>query len=232
MRKYASNNIYWFIPERFEPFVGGKKRKLRYNKFLPCYTKKLLCKDFSIVTDCCIGGQIYHDYGIQFLSPFINVSIDKGDFLKLLGNLKFYLSCELEDVTTKGSKYPLGKLGGDVLIHFVHYLTFDEAKCAWKRRIERFNYDNIVVIMTDGLSNSIDKKERLNDEQIFSFLSLPYKKILITNYEPRVNLKRDEIIYLKKYKHADMLYPFGINLVGKGETILEEHFDLISWLNK
>ena len=232
MKKYATNNVYWFIPERFEKKVSLKKRFLRDKKFLPSYTANLRNKNFSIVTDCCIGGQIYHDYGIQFLSPFINISINKDDFLELLSNLKLYLSSELSELKVENSYYPIGLLGNKIKIHFVHYQTFSEAKEAWIRRLKRFNYNNIVVIMTDGLANSIDKKERLNDQQVSKFLSLPYKKILITNYEKRALLNEKEIIYLKKYKHADMLYPFGINLVGGGETILEEHFNVVSWLNE
>ena len=44
--------------------------------------------------------------------------------------------------------YPQGRLD-DVLIHFLHYKTFDEAKICWEKRKKRICYDNIFVIMTD-----------------------------------------------------------------------------------
>ena len=200
MRKYATNNVYWFIPERFENKVCDRKNKLRKTKYLPKQILNLKNKSFSIVTDCCIAGQIYHSYGLQFLTPFINISINNEDFMELLSNLKNYLSSELKDITDEDCKYPLGLLGGKIHIHFVHYKTFSEAYEAWNRRLARFNYDNIVVIKTDGLANSIDKKVRMSDEQVNKFLSLDFKKILITNYEKRLELNNKEVIYLEKYK--------------------------------
>lgn len=231
MKNYPTNNVYWFIPERFEKKLYNKKISLREQSFLPKYTKNLHNKSFSIIADCCVGGRIYHDYGVQFLSPFINLLINNNDFLELLSNVKFYLSSELVDITKENDQYPVGLLGGKIKIYFVHYKSFFDAKESWNRRLKRFNFNNIYVIKTDGLSNSHDKCERMTDEQIEKFFNLNFKKILITNNKDRLKLNRNDVIYLKKYKHRDMIYPFYINLVGKGETILEEYFDIISWLN-
>lgn len=59
---------------------------------------------------------MYHDLGLPFLSPTINLYFDPKDFLRYVKNLRYYNSLELENVTLMND-YPQGKLD-DVLIHF------------------------------------------------------------------------------------------------------------------
>lgn len=68
--------------------------------------------------------------------------------------------------------YPQGKLD-DVLIHFLHYKTFDEAKICWEKRKKRICYDNIFVIMTDQQNCTL--------EDMSEFDTVPYPKIMFSN---------------------------------------------------
>ena len=38
---------------------------------------------------------ILHDLGLRFNSPFVNLWISPSDFIKMLGRLNYYMSCEL-----------------------------------------------------------------------------------------------------------------------------------------
>ena len=119
---------------------------LLYNKILhfiwSVYSRyKLKNKGISIISCNCIGGVMYHDLGLPFLSPTINLYFDPKDFLRYVKNLRYYNSLELENVTLMND-YPQGRLD-DVLIHFLHYKTFDEAKICWEKRKKRICYDNI-----------------------------------------------------------------------------------------
>ena len=105
--------------------------------------------DFTIISSDCVGTTIYHDLGLPFLSPTINLTVSIPDFLKLAEELSYYMAQPLLPLdSTETISCPRGLLG-DVAINFVHYNTFEEAKAAWERRKARINWDNLFFICTD-----------------------------------------------------------------------------------
>ena len=137
-------------------------------------------KTFSLFTNNCLGGFIYHDLGLKFLSPTINIRIKPKEFIEFMCDLKYYLSQELERDKNNEEKFPVGILKGDenhssISINFEHYSNFAEAKEKWISRVERINYENIYVMMEfyDGIHN---------EELIESFKEIPYRnKIILTH---------------------------------------------------
>lgn len=107
--------------------------------------KKLKNSDFTIISSNCVGGVIYHDLGLQFKSPTINLWFKPKDYLKFLSDLDKYLEMELSEETDKDVDYPVGLLG-DIHLYFLHYRTFAEAKNKWNSRKKRINKENIYVI--------------------------------------------------------------------------------------
>ncbi len=132
---------------------------------------RLRNKDFSIISSNCIGGVMYHDLGLKFTSPTVNLFFYPEDFLKYVQNLKYYNTLELEDATEE-SAYPIGKLE-DIKIHFLHYNSFEEAKIMWDRRKQRINYNKLFIIMTDQNGCEL--------EHIKLFEQLPYQKVFFAN---------------------------------------------------
>lgn len=120
--------------------------------------KKLKNKDFSIICSNCIGGIIYHRLGRKFLSPTINLWMNQEDFIKLVLNLKEYISKDLEFIESEYD-YPVGVLG-DIKIYFNHSKTQEEARSSWNARKSRINYDNLFIIMydRDGITKEDIKK--------------------------------------------------------------------------
>lgn len=64
---------------------------------------KLENKKPSIIASNCNGGVIYHDLGLKFYSPTINLFLYPKDYLKFISNLKYYLSLELSPRKNKTS---------------------------------------------------------------------------------------------------------------------------------
>ncbi len=89
---------------------------------------------------------MYHDLGLKFTSPTVNLFFYPEDFLKYVQNLKYYNTLELEDATEE-SAYPIGKLEKKK-IHFLHYNSFEEDKIMQDKRKPRINYNKIFIIMT------------------------------------------------------------------------------------
>lgn len=46
------------------------------------YKNNIKNKDFTIFSSNCTGGVLYHDLGLEFLSPTINLYMNCEDFIK------------------------------------------------------------------------------------------------------------------------------------------------------
>lgn len=125
---------------------------------------------------------VLHDYKLGFNSPFVNLFIEAEDYLKVVSNIKYYTSGDLimTDITGT-SPYPKGLLQNDVILHFMHYSTFEEAEKKWRQRCRRIDYNNLYVIFVQQSS--------CNNHILQRFDSLDYRnKIsLVNKYIPNVN---------------------------------------------
>lgn len=102
---------------------------------------------FTIISNNCLGGFLYHDYNMRFYSPTINLFIHAYDYNRFLYYIANKLPIiDLIDITKEGDECPQGLLNGDVRISFVHYHSFEEAKKKWLERVQRIDYNNLFVI--------------------------------------------------------------------------------------
>lgn len=179
--------------------------------------KKLKSVDFTIISNNCWGGDVYRYFGLPYLSPMAGLYFFADEYIRMLKNLKYYLSLPLHFISVEESKYKdelvrlnqqdkiIGKLG-DVEIVFLHYPTQEEAREKWERRAKRINYDNLIV--------KFSRQNLCTDEHIEIFSQLPYeKKIFFDNmdttdkypfsiyYKGQENIGylRDDISQYRKY---------------------------------
>lgn len=141
--------------------------------------ERLKNRDFTILCNNCVGGVILHELGQRLNTPTVNLFFDSEDYIKFLENLDYYLQHEL--VETRSVKdYPVGKID-DILIHFLHYSTFDEAKIFWEKRKARIKKDNLYVIMVqqNGCTKEIIQR--------FDHLPYEHKLALVTKPMPEIN---------------------------------------------
>lgn len=149
--------------------VIGKIVRERQERNISKLRKTLIEKEISIISQNCIGGVFYHDMGMEFLSPTINTFIKEPDFVQMVLNLRYYMSLHI--VMRWGEEYPIGVLD-DLEIHFMHYETCEEAKSAWERRVQRINYDRIIVLATD--------RNGFDDTIYEEWKRITYPKVLYT----------------------------------------------------
>lgn len=147
----------------------GRIRRSRFQKTIANMQKKLKAENFSIISQNCIGGMFYHDMGMQFLSPTIDLFFKEPDFVKFAMNLEHYLSCELQ--MRWEETYPVGTLD-DITVYFMHYDTCQEAKESWDRRKQRVNFEKIIVVATD--------RNGFDEVVLESWKQIPYPKVLFT----------------------------------------------------
>lgn len=125
----------------------------------------------TIISNNCCAGFIYHDLGIRFNSPTINLTIK--NFPLFIAHFSHYMSCPLVK-TNFGDKYPFptGRLVSDVYpdidILFNHYESFGDAERKWNERSKRIDTNNLFFIM--------DTYDNFFPQELTEYKKLPFSK--------------------------------------------------------
>lgn len=175
-----SVKYYWEI---FHEIVD---RGISSDKIIPCKILQIPDLDMddyfyikesklSIVANNCWGGVVYNTLGLECLSPFKNLFILDEDYIKLLGNLKYYLSIKpkaagwdclhenkrYEVERYENSRYPVIALD-DIMLRCNHMKDHETALEEWNSRRKRFNFDNIFVEMGTNHKHIAEKYQEIN----------------------------------------------------------------------
>lgn len=154
-------------------------RQLVHNWRKEYLRKKLPFEDFTLLSQNCLGGVIYSDYGLEFASPTVNMYIEGEHFARLCEDFGHYISIApkpleevYEDPVDPSISYPLISVD-DVILHCMHYASCAEAIEAWVRRSSRVNLNKVFV-----LANSWNLGQ--DPELVQRVCSGPYKAVCFT----------------------------------------------------
>ena len=179
--------------------------------------RKLIRKDFTIISNNCWGGVISEKYGLRKNSPTVGLLINGDDYIKFCGNLKYYLSQKLVFFPLEQSKYaadfhdmsfPAAKLD-DIEVYFMHYADEQTAAEKWYRRCERVNWDFLIY--------KISEREAFSEQDMEHVAALP--------------LEQRIIIGEKKYTPDTVVIPGIHTCSGSEEDIVADIFDEAEYLN-
>ena len=152
-------------------------RNIRFRKRQSYYQRKVKSVDstISLISSNCWAGFLYHDMGLPFLTPTINLTFDPNDYLYFCQHLAEIKHAVLREDKTNEFNYIVGTLTfpdsqKKIKIHFVHYSSFNEASDAFYRRVKRINFKNYICLfnvfnLTKNLANG--------------FRQIPAKKICV-----------------------------------------------------
>ncbi|MDD5716650.1 MAG: DUF1919 domain-containing protein [Sulfuricurvum sp.] len=177
-----------------------KKLKGRINRF------RIHQYDFSIISNNCWGTFIYKKFNLPYHSPFVNMFIFSEDYLRLLENFSPEILQTIRFIPHEASRhipelkernhyqlgYPIGVIGEDIELHFLHYKDEADARKKWEERVKRINYDKLLFKFSDS--------EGASDEMIRRFDALPLKNKLCFTAKPFPECR--SVIYLSAFKHA------------------------------
>lgn len=203
MIKRAINAVLWDI---------------RHRKFMLQKRKQLQHSDFTFFSCNCVGGVLYHDLGLPFLSPFVNLYLSCEDFIRFCEAPREYLSLPLTPAE-QFANYPMANLG-DLTLHLVHYDSFAQAKEAWERRVQRICFDRVFLVATD--------RDGFNEELSRRFDLLPYPKVLFV-HRPDDNPNHFYIPGFEKQGQVGDLIKKAHPRNGRRYM---DHFDWIKFLNQ
>ena len=190
---------------------------------------RLKNKDISLICSNCTGGIIYHWLGLKFNSPFINLYMTGEEYIKALENWKEFLDAEIVEDTSADETYPVGIGYSGIKIHFMHYVTFDEALKKWNQRKVRIKSDNIAFMFTNyaGGYTLLERFDRL-----------PFQHKVVFTDEKYPDIK--SAVYLKGFKRFCKLYrkfkKNGVPNIWMTQNLITgkrfiDQFDYVSWFN-
>lgn len=145
-------------------------------------------KNFTIISNNCIAGFIYHDLNIEYTSPTVGLQFSQQDYVKFCKSFFEYINNEIIESSKKDMKedqvefeklgggiidFPVGKLD-DLTIYFQHYETFIDAIKKWNRRKKRTYKNNLFFVF---LAYDTTPQTLLDD---FNNIDHP-NKIILTN---------------------------------------------------
>ena len=188
------------------------------------YRMRLKNDKFTIITNTCIAGVMYHKLGKQFLSPTINLWMHDVEFYKFVTNLDYYLAQPLRFID-RVYQSPTA-LCGDVTIYFIHYKTEQEAEEKWYSRRTRINKENLFIISSDRPLNN----QSISHEDMLSLKDIPCRGKVVFSTQ-----KYDDIDYIVPLPRALNGNYVNEYMEDKNEKLnrwrWESAFDWVHWLN-
>lgn len=192
------------------PFAQLRRRRMR---------KHLINHDMTLLCPNCMGGTLFHDLGLQFRSPTINLMMYQTDFLKFALDLDHYLNSDFKFFKSPDYDFPCAKLS-DITIHFSHYASQEEALQTWNRRKARIDKQNMFVVCSerDGLTKAdiLRLGNELKVRGLLVFTENDYPEIPYT-----LQIKKDGVGSILQ-RVSFLTY----------EEKFERVFDFVSWFNQ
>lgn len=216
--------LYWFKVNSLTYCLGYIFRSLFTNRI---ERSRLKNRNFSVLSQNCVGCVMLHDLGQPFNSPTVNLYMSSPDYIVFLEKPTDFIGQKLTFVESD-KRYPKGLLfyedGGEkksISLYFPHDNDTEKIQNDWLRRSKRVNYDNLYIIATD--------RDGLTKEIMERFSKLPYKHKILLSSKPYSEFSF--VQYFKQYKDLDQLTSMVdiVNIFGKREY--GQGWDYVKWLN-
>lgn len=204
-------SVKYLLSER-NPIVLNRRRQLRN-----CLTNKtptFLCPN-------CIGGILFHELGLQFRSPTVNLMMYQTDFVNFVLDLDHYLAQELVFFKHSEYEFPCAHLG-DLTLHFTHYHSETEAAEKWLERSGRIDRENLFVFLME--------RDGLTREDILRLGALRVRGLVVftANAYPDIPYA----LQIPKYRSDQEVGNVLAKTYWNGRHEYEQYFDFVKWFNE
>lgn len=183
---------------------------------------KLKDSQVSILSNNCLAGVVYKELGLKSRTPTINTWCRGEDYIKFLSNYEFYLEQEMKVYKGNlGAQFQeKGIINNDIIWHFNHSISAEDEVKKWNERVNRFNRNNIAVIMVIE-----------SDEQAYQFERLGFKKKMGIYYK---DLGLPSIIYCQEWSNKEnrLKYSFSFSQFAMAymTNIYDNRVSKVDWI--
>lgn len=198
------------------PIAVRRRQKMRKN--LVNTKPTFLCPN-------CIGGILFHDLGIQFQSPTVNLMMIKQDFAEFVLHLDDYLERNLIFYKDEMNTCPCAYFSGNnerINLVFTHYRTEEEAAQKWKERSKRINRENLFVFL--------EERDGLTKEMMLQLGKIRARGLVIftANSYPDIPYA----LQIKKYSSDGEVGNILAKNILDDSREYEMYFDFVKWFNE
>lgn len=197
---------------RYNPAANHRRKQMQ---------KRLVNKEVSFLVPNCIGGILFHDLGLRFQSPTVNLMMKQTDFVRFVTHLDEYLQKDLVFFNHPELTCPCAMLG-DVCIHFTHFNSEIEAKEKWIQRAGRIRKDNLFIFC--------EERDSLSEEEIRSLADIKAKGILVFTANRYEDIPYT--LYLPTYHKAGEVGNILARNYFDDSREYEKYFDFVAWFNE
>ena len=194
------------------PVAIRRRKKMR--EALTNTTPTFLCPN-------CIGGILFHDLGLQFRSPTVNLMMFQTDFVKFVLHMDDYLAQELSFFKHPEYDFPCAQLG-DITLHFTHYHTEEEAAQKWAERSARIDRDNLFIFL--------EERDGLTREEMLQLGSIRARGLVVftANAYPDIPYA----LQIPKYAADGEVGNILAKSYWDDSREYEKYFDFVKWFNE
>ena len=182
---------------------------------------KLTNKTPTFFCPNCIGGLLFHDLGLQFRSPTVNLMMYQTDFLKFVLHMDDYLSRELYFFEHPEYKFPCAHLG-DITVHFTHYQSEKAAAHAWYERSKRIDINNMFVFL--------EERDGLTKENIVQLGNIHARGLVVFTAHAYPDIPY--VLQIPKYEGDGEIGNILRKSYLDGHHEYEKYFDFVKWFNE
>ena len=198
--------------EYYNPLAKHRRRKMR---------SQLKNQNITFLTPNCMGGILFHDLGLKFMSPTVNLMMTQTDFVKFVLSMDDYLKKELSFFKHLDYDCPCANLE-DLTICFTHYASEKEAAEKWKERAKRINKDNMFIFC--------EERDGITESEIRKLADIKVRGIVVFTAN-----KYDDIpyaLYIPKYRDAGEVGNVLKRNYLDDSREYEKYFDFVKWFNE
>nr|WP_010683984.1 DUF1919 domain-containing protein [Methylobacterium mesophilicum] len=161
---------------------------------------------------------------MRYNTPFVGLFLYADDYIKLLTDFRANMSSELRFVTRSRNGqepgWPIGVIGDDIEINFMHYGSVEEAREKWAYRTDRLPKED------DNLLFKICDRDGFSGIHADAFDQLPFKNKICFYNRHRTNLPAMRVSHPVDYPGEEC--PDGVMLWKI--TRLDHELRIIDWL--
>lgn len=205
------------VIESKNPFAVIRRNKMR---------RQLINKDITFLTPNCIGGILFHDLGLRFMSPTVNLMMSQTDFLQFVLHLDTYLKGEFTFFKHPEYICPCAilKAGGvpDLTVHFTHYASEAEALKKWNERKQRINQGNMFVF--------IEERDGITKEDLLQLANLKVRGLVAFTCNEYLDIPY--AVYIPKYHAEGEVGNILTRNYVNDSREYEQYFDFVKWFNE
>ena len=182
---------------------------------------------FTVVSNNCWGAHIYIKSGRAFTTPFVGLYLMPHSYLSLLRSwnelihepvvfVKESSDPLVEKIRrARSHNWPIGRIGTDVEIQFLHYSSNIDAHEKWKRRVDRMTCDPNRIFF------KFDDRDGATEDQLSEFSEMPHRNKVVFTSSSKAGIGRVVI------PNCIESVPDGLEL----SKISYKYFDACAWIS-